>query len=190
MNDKKMWLTITLILPLILSGCEVMNTLPDEPAYTEAPSEPDTPRTLKLDGKTYDKYTLWGCRDYSSSFGTVLELVRIDETSKTSDKELTKAIQESKEVPDKNKKKLLKSLDKLNNLISKLQLGFIMFDGRKEYSSTFYSKDGIDHRWDWEDKYTFIIKPDGTGLYYDFTSVKKGESTKARDVYKCEKDYE
>jgi hypothetical protein len=46
------------------------------------------------------------------------------------------------------------------------------------------------YRWDWgpnKTDYSFVIKPDGVGLYYDFSYVQKGESIKARDVYKCYK---
>ena len=67
-------------------------------------------------------------------------------------------------------------------------LGFILFDGGNKGEGTEYYRAGLDHRWNWGPNmtdYSFIVKPDGTGLYYDFTSVPKGEITKARDVYKC-----
>ena len=67
-------------------------------------------------------------------------------------------------------------------------LGFILYDGGYSGEYTFYERTGLDHRWDWGPNgtdYAFIIKPDGTGLYYDFTSVPKGETTKQNEMYKC-----
>ena len=67
-------------------------------------------------------------------------------------------------------------------------LGFILYDGGFTGQGTYYSRIGIEHRWDWGPNgsdYAFLIQPDGTGLYYDFTTVKKGESTTANDVYQC-----
>ena len=67
-------------------------------------------------------------------------------------------------------------------------MGFILYDGGYTGELTSYQRNGTDHRWDWgaDLQYSFIIKPDGTGLYYDFTNAK-GESIKARGVYKCYK---
>lgn len=67
-------------------------------------------------------------------------------------------------------------------------LGFILYDGGHSGESTFYGRKGINHRWDWGPNggdYAFIIKPDGTGLFYDFSSVPSGEQVKANDVYRC-----
>ena len=52
---------------------------------------------------------------------------------------------------------------------------------------TLYRRTGLEHRWDWGDgaSYSFVIKTDGTGLYYDFSTVPDGENTKASAVYKC-----
>jgi hypothetical protein len=68
-------------------------------------------------------------------------------------------------------------------------IGFVLYDGGYTGELTLYQRNGIEHRWDWgpDANYTFVIKPDGTGLYYDFTNVEKGQSTKAKDVYKCYK---
>jgi hypothetical protein len=68
-------------------------------------------------------------------------------------------------------------------------MGFILYDGGYTGEFTYYQRNGVEHRWDWgpDSIYSFIIKPDGTGLYYDFTYAKNGESIKARDVYKCYK---
>jgi hypothetical protein len=67
-------------------------------------------------------------------------------------------------------------------------LGFILYDGGYTGEFTLYQRTGVEHRWDWgpnDTDYSFVIKPDGTGLYYDFSNTPKGESIKARDVYKC-----
>ena len=65
-------------------------------------------------------------------------------------------------------------------------LGFVLYDGGDSGSGTNYHRTGINHRWDWGgpngSDYAFIIKPDGTGLYYDFSNVSKGTETKANDV--------
>ncbi len=66
--------------------------------------------------------------------------------------------------------------------------GFILSDGGYSGAHTYYRRTGLEHRWDWcpnETNYVFVIKPDGTGLYYDFSSVPYGESTKASDVFQC-----
>ena len=67
-------------------------------------------------------------------------------------------------------------------------LGFVLFDGGNTGAKTQYHRQGINHRWDWgpnKTDYSFVIKPDGTGLFYDFSSVPKGAAKKANDVYKC-----
>ena len=69
-------------------------------------------------------------------------------------------------------------------------IGFVLYDGGYIGEFTHYRRTGLEHRWDWgegEESYSFVIKADGTGLYYDFTGVPSGESIKARDVFKCHK---
>lgn len=68
-------------------------------------------------------------------------------------------------------------------------LGFILYEGGNSGEVTLYQRTGLNHRWDWGDegKYSFIVKPDGAGLYYDFSTVPAGETTSARDIYKCKK---
>ena len=65
--------------------------------------------------------------------------------------------------------------------------GYILYDGSNKGTNASYRRTGLNHRWDWgpNTEYSFIIKPDGTGLYYDFSTVGKGESTKADDVFEC-----
>jgi len=67
-------------------------------------------------------------------------------------------------------------------------LGIVLYDGGNKGESTSYRRAGLNHRWSWGDamgNYSIVIKPDGTGLYYDFTGVPEGESIKAREIYKC-----
>ncbi len=64
-------------------------------------------------------------------------------------------------------------------------LGFILYDGGYSGELTYYRRAGIEHRWDWgpnETDYAFVIQPDGTGLYYNFSSVSRA---KASEVYRC-----
>lgn len=71
-------------------------------------------------------------------------------------------------------------------------IGFILFDGGNKGEETRYKRSGLNHRWDWDlaksdnsYNYSFVIKPDGTGLFYDFSSAKSGETIKANDVFVC-----
>ena len=68
--------------------------------------------------------------------------------------------------------------------------GFILYDGSNAGESTSYQRRGINQRWDWGPSgadFSFVIKPDGTGLFYDFSTAKDGMKSKADDVYKCSK---
>jgi hypothetical protein len=68
-------------------------------------------------------------------------------------------------------------------------MGFVLYDGGNTGELTFYQRNGTDHKWDWgpNANYSFVIKPNGTGYYYDFTNVEKGQSIKPKDLYKCYK---
>ena len=46
---------------------------------------------------------------------------------------------------------------------------------------------GLNRRWDFgkEMNYSFIVKPDGSGSYYDFSWVKDGETTGPSQLFKC-----
>lgn len=68
-----------------------------------------------------------------------------------------------------------------------LGVGFILYDGSYSGEPTVYRREGINHRWDWradDYHYAFIIKPDGTGLYIDF-SLTENEVKKTDERYKC-----
>ncbi|MEW5894315.1 MAG: hypothetical protein AB1650_00915 [Candidatus Omnitrophota bacterium] len=66
-------------------------------------------------------------------------------------------------------------------------VGFVLFDGSNSGNITYYQRRGINHRWDWGpdwNDFSFIIEPDGTGLFYDFSNAKS-KSIKANQVFKC-----
>jgi len=68
--------------------------------------------------------------------------------------------------------------------------GFILYDNSDSGEVAYYSRKGLNHRWDWpleNGTYSLWIKPDGTALYYDFEGVPAGQSTRASDVYTAHK---
>ena len=68
------------------------------------------------------------------------------------------------------------------------EFGFILYDGGDTGETTLYQRKGINQRWDWgpsKKEYAFIIKPDGTGLFYDFSSVANGATASPDEVYLC-----
>jgi len=65
------------------------------------------------------------------------------------------------------------------------QLGFVLYEGGSVGIKAHYYRDGLNRRWDWG-LYSVIIKPDGTCLYYDFSTSKDG-TAKPRDFYKAYK---
>jgi len=189
----------------ILVACAPMkagDTSPHETPGVNYKEDSDTSRTIKISGKTYDKYTLWGCRGYSSDTGIVIELVVVDMSIAdyllNFADEFVSAVKQSKRKDlDNLSKKMEKDLSKMKKNKGKVKkelrdhkLGFILFDNRKNSTMSFYKRAGINHRWDWENgSYAFLIEPDGTGLYYDFTTVKSG-TKKASDVFKCREIYD
>jgi hypothetical protein len=73
--------------------------------------------------------------------------------------------------------------------------GFLLFDGGYTGIFTTYHRDGINHRWNWGTHkydssayaYAFIIKPNNTGHYVDFSSVKPGTTIETTQLFKCYK---
>lgn len=61
-------------------------------------------------------------------------------------------------------------------------IGFVLYDGTDNGAFTIYYRNGLDHRWDW-DQFSFVITPEGEGIYYDFHNVPIGEKTTAKQVY-------
>ena len=67
--------------------------------------------------------------------------------------------------------------------------GFVLYNGGNEGEITSYKRIGLNLRWDWGEnrQYCFVLNPDNTGLYYDFTGIPDGESTKPKSTYKAYK---
>lgn len=72
-------------------------------------------------------------------------------------------------------------------------IGFILYGNGTNGEKAYFSRDGLNLRWDWGSdgygtsyKYSFVIEPDGTGLYYDFSTSKDGMA-KPRGIYKVRK---
>lgn len=74
-------------------------------------------------------------------------------------------------------------------------IGFILYEDETVGEEAIYYRQGLELRWDWgydenDDsswyRYSFIIKPDGTGLYYDFSTSEDGIAS-PREFYKCTK---
>jgi len=64
--------------------------------------------------------------------------------------------------------------------------GFILFDGGSTGTFVEYRRRGLVRVWTWSD-YAFVIKPDGTGKYYDFRGVDGGVAVAPKDVFKCKR---
>ena len=68
--------------------------------------------------------------------------------------------------------------------------GFVLYDGSSSGESTSYQRKGVDLRWDWGPNgsdFAFVLEPDGTGLFYDFSNVPKGETKKPDSLYRCKR---
>ena len=64
--------------------------------------------------------------------------------------------------------------------------GKVSVAGMKEQEAVFLVE-GINRRWYFGNDYDYsiVVKPDGTGLYYDFSNVEDGETTTPRDRFAC-----
>ena len=133
-------------------------------SYTACTTMPfrTEPRSIILSGKTYSEtyireFVYWRCEDFVSRSDTLFG------------------------------PRTLFELGILTN--SKLSAsGFVLYDGGNSGELTNYERRGINHRWDWGPngaEFAFTIKPDGTGLFYDFSSTQSGERIKPSGMYKC-----
>ena len=70
--------------------------------------------------------------------------------------------------------------------INEEKSGFLLYDGSNQGVMALYSRDGINHKWNWfddsEGRYVFIIESDGNGLYYNFTGKQEA---KPEQIFTC-----
>ena len=152
--------------------------------YPGTASSAKTYTTLILDGQEIEpqEYISWKCREYPRGNRILFEVGVLSRKARLKDY-LNDG--EHEKLSDKEKEALAEVTQALNNLQTLLG-GFILFDGTNEGEKTIYSREGLNHRWDWgsELKYSFIVKPDGTGLYVDFRTAEGG-SKRPDDIYQC-----
>ena len=196
---------ILLILMIIqFYGCEAV-PIADTPEE-EFPEE-ETGRTLILDGKEFKESKLgefisWKCKDYSYGFRTLVEVGHLpvpDDYDYMQTSLLKDAFLSSLDDPERadwyaqlnasEKKEVDTQLNKEIHVLFKNRLGFVLYDGTNTGDIVIYERKGLRHSWGWGSvgsSYAFIIKTDGTGLFYDFsTADDDGIKHEADDIYKC-----
>lgn len=101
------------------------------------------------------------------------------------------------DISDYEKRTVLIELERFKSLgevfgsseDSAIALGKVIAAGQS--NNAFFTIEGLNRRWDWPTggdkglKYAFVIKPDGSAAYYDFTKVEDGGTTSASHVYEC-----
>lgn len=74
-------------------------------------------------------------------------------------------------------------------------IGFVLYGNGTVGEEAYFSRQGLDLRWDWGThyrdgqsgyRYSFVVEPDGTGLYYDFSTSTDG-TAKPRGIYRVRK---
>lgn len=76
-------------------------------------------------------------------------------------------------------------------------LGFVLYGKGAKGETAYFSRQGLELRWDWGSyisptsgesayRYSFVIKPDNTGMYYDFSTSKDGTAS-PRAYYRVHK---
>jgi len=162
---------ILLAASLCVTGCASQPPGTTEPPRAHEQQQPTTsahatetapgPRVISVNGREIREadagaFTSWVCRDYFQRGNVVVEVGHF-------------------------------SHPKLSDL------GFVLYDGGNSGELTSYQREGLLHRWDWGRNdsrdvyvYSFLMKPDGTGLYYDFSSATAGHKDKADDIFRCQ----
>jgi len=175
------------VLLMLLFSCATHppSVTPSVSITTQPPSATSSgPRTIILDRDTIPedsigRFTSWYCEDYINGGATLVEVGYF-----TFPDSVISKLSESTELSE------LLELSELPELSELLESGgFVLYDGGYTGDYAIYHRKGLEHRWDWGDNhiYSFVILPDGTGAYYDFSTVPKGETTKPREIYKCYK---
>ena len=97
-----------------------------------------------------------------------------------------KAVAKAEGVPLKKPVEDLKpEIERMVELVNVMVSGQVSVAGVTH--SAFFDIYGLNRRWDFgkDLKYAFIINPDGSGAYYDFSPVEEGETTKPSQLYDC-----
>ena len=162
--------TIMLAASLCIAGCASppqKTAAPPQAAEEQPASSPLTtktapaPRVISLNGREIreadaGEFTSWICRDYFKRGKVVVEVGHFNHP-------------------------------KLKGA------GFVLYDGGNSGDLASYERAGLLHRWDWgwnknrhAFTYSFLMKRDGTGLYYDFSSATDGRKEKADDIFRCQ----
>ena len=71
------------------------------------------------------------------------------------------------------------------------EIGFVLYGDGTTGTEAVFEREGLNLRWDWGFDgyyyiYSLIMEPDGTGLYYDFSTSSDGVG-KPSSLYKCYK---
>ena len=142
---------------LFIAGCTTLESPSTEPASSKSPKHS---RTIDLNGKKFSE-------EEHGSF----------------------EIWECRDLFDSDSDKVLFEVGRFVNPDYPIG-GFILYDGSSSGDLTFYRREGINKRWDWETtggRFSFILKADGTGIFFDFSDVADGEKTKSDGVFQCSK---
>ena len=138
---------------------------------------PDSERTIILDGLELTEskpgeFPAWRCNDYIDKGKTLIEVGIIPLEHFT-----------TPEYIDNDE--FMDNFSRIAGFMGDY-IGYVLYDGTNKGTWAMYRRTGLKHRWDWgeDSQYSFMIKPDGVGLYYDFSAV---ETKKADDVYNCYK---
>ena len=159
MNKPLHQIASSLLICLLLPACAVPVTPTSRPSSGVSSTpvrQPPPTRVISLGGSTYSEDTLgrfvtWGCRDYISGRGVLVEVGSFENESLSGE-------------------------------------GFVLYDGSSSGESSSYQRKGVNQRWDWGPNgsdFAFVLEPDGTGLFYDFSNVSKGETRKPNSLYRC-----
>ena len=171
---KKIKLMIIFLISFGLYACESVPERPlvnPEKADVAPESEiieqkTESGRKLILDGEEITEndigeFVTWKCGKYPSGERVLVEFGKIIISDEYIESEEYKKLDNSKR-------------EEFGKFINKL--GFVLYEGGNVGDFALYERRGLNHRWDWgpDSVYSFIIKPDGIGLFYDFSNSKSG----------------
>ncbi len=182
---KEIKLMVIFLLAFGLYACELVSERPIvipgkadiTPASDITEQKIQSERKLILDGEEViendvGEFVTWKCGKYPSGERILVEFGKIIISDDYIKSEEYKKLDKSKQ-------------EEFGQFINKF--GFVLYEGGDVGDFALYERRGLNHRWDWgpDSVYSFIIKPNGIGLFYDFSNSKNGVKEKADDVYKC-----